>query len=173
MVDLKKFCGTEWSRPYLNEPFSRGEYTYATDAAIIIRMPRVAEIGEVPGAPNPEKIFAAMPADGWRPLRVDLPPVAPPEECISCYNGHEHDCPDCTCECEECDGTGKVAAKVSTVIGGVIFDMKYIRMIAELPGVEVSITDSNSPSFFRFEGGDGALMPRTLEFENHVKVEVE
>lgn len=85
MVDLKQFCGTNTWRPYLNEPFSRGEYTYATDSAIIVRVPRVAEIGEVPGAPNPEQIFATMPADGWRTLRVELPPVAPPKECSYCY----------------------------------------------------------------------------------------
>lgn len=173
MVGLKQFCGAEWSWPYLHEPFSRGEYTYATDGAIIVRVPRVAEIGEDPYTPNPEEIFATMPADGWRPLRVELPPIAPTEECWSCYDGFEHDCPDCTCECDECDGTGLVEPNLSTEIGGVIFDLKYIRMIAELPGVEVAITDGKSPSFFRFEGGDGALMPMRSEFKNHVKVEVE
>lgn len=66
-----------------------------------------------------------------------------------------------------------MVAQVSTEIGGVIFDLKYIRMIAELPGVEIVITDGKSPAFFRFEGGDGALMPMRSEFENHVKVEVE
>ena len=173
MVDLKKFCGTDTWRTYLHEPFSSGEYTYATDGHIIVRVPRVAAIGEVPRTPNPEKIFAPMPADGWRTLRVALPPVAPPKECGSCYDGFEHDCPDCTFECYECKGTGFVVAKVSNEIGGVIFDLKYIRMIAELPGVEIVITDGKSPAFFRFEGGDGVLMPMSSEFENHVKVDVE
>lgn len=173
MVDLKKFCGTDTWRTYIHDPFSRGEYTYATDGAIIVRVPLVAEIGETPRTPNPEKIFAPMPADGWRTLRVALPTVAPTKECGSCYHGFEHDCPDCTCECDECKGTGFVEPNLSTEIGGVIFDLKYIRMVAELPGVEVVITDGISPSFFRFEGGDGALMPMRSEFENHVKVEVE
>lgn len=175
MVDLKKFCGTEWSRKYFHEPFSRGEYTYATNGHIMVRVPRVAKIGEVPRTPNPDRIFAPMPADGWRPLRGELPPIAPTEECSYCYGSGflDEDEGDCGLDCLECDGTGLVEPKVSTEIGGVIFDMKYIRMIAELPGVEIVITDGKSPSFFRFEGGDGALMPMRSEFENHVRVEVE
>lgn len=173
MVDLKKFCGTDTWRTYLHEPFSRDEYTYATNGHIIVRVPRVAEIGEVPRILAPEKIFAPLPADGWRTLRVALPPAAPPKECGACYDGYEHDCPGCTCECYECKGTGLDEPNLSTEIGGVIFDLKYIRMIAELPGVEIYVTDGKSPTFFRFEGGDGALMPMLGGFENHVKVEVE
>lgn len=173
MVDLKKFCSTDTLRKDLHEPFSRGEYTYATDGYIMVRVPLVAEIGEVPYTPNPEEIFAPMPADGWRTLRVELPPVAPPEECGLCYDGSVHDCPDCTCECDECNGTGLVPAKVSTEIGGEIFNMKYIRMIAELPGVEVALGVSDAAMFFRFEGGVGALMPMMSGFENHVNVDVE
>lgn len=168
MVDLKKFCGTDTWRTYLHEPFSRGEYTYATNGAIIVRVPLVAEIGEDPRTPNPEKIFAPMPADGWRPLRVALPTVAQTEVCGSCYRGFEHDCPDCTCVCDECGGSGEVEQKFSTDIGGVIFDVKYIRMIAELPGVEICVTDGKSPTFFRFDGGVGALMPMRSRLENHI-----
>lgn len=175
MVDLKKFCGTDAWRPYLHEPFSRGEYTYATNGHIMVRVPRVAGIGEIPLIKNPEKIFAPMPADGWRTLRVALPPVDPSKECSYCYGSGflDDDEGDCGLDCIECNGTGFVVANVSTEIGGVIFDLKYIRMVAELPDIEIVIGPIDGQSFFRFSGGDGALMPMRSEFENHVKVEVE
>ncbi len=47
MIDLKPFCGDNDIRYYLNEPFSEGEFTYATNGHILIRVPRRDDVPEV------------------------------------------------------------------------------------------------------------------------------
>lgn len=121
--ELKKFCGRDKYRSYLLEPFSRGEHTYATDGNILIRIPRLAEIGEVTGAPNTEKIFNENFKGIEGATSVPIAPQADLKRCrtcdrtgkvtecsecggdgaLECDLGHEH-------ECEDCDGTGYIAS---------------------------------------------------------------
>ncbi len=39
--DLLSFCSTDSEQVQFNEPFTTGRYTYATDAAIVIRVDRI------------------------------------------------------------------------------------------------------------------------------------
>ncbi|MES2218379.1 MAG: hypothetical protein V4501_08200 [Pseudomonadota bacterium] len=39
--DLLSFCSTDSEQQQFNEPFTTGRYTYATDAAIVIRVDRI------------------------------------------------------------------------------------------------------------------------------------
>jgi len=48
--DLKKYCSKDETRPYLHEPFSRGEWTYATNGHIAVRVPKLADV------PEPQKV---------------------------------------------------------------------------------------------------------------------
>ena len=53
--DLMKFCGGN-DRAGIATPFSIGEYTYATNGHIMVRVPRIADIPERTDAPSPAKI---------------------------------------------------------------------------------------------------------------------
>ena len=55
--NISKFCSKDSTRSSINSPYSLGEYTYATNGHIIIRLPRIDDIKENPEAPDPSKIF--------------------------------------------------------------------------------------------------------------------
>jgi hypothetical protein len=59
-IDLDQFCA--WDRPAILQPFSYGEWTYAADGKIMIRVPRRADVAENNEAPNAAAaaIFEAM-----------------------------------------------------------------------------------------------------------------
>jgi hypothetical protein len=93
-VDIQKFCADEYGfRDYLKKPFSKGDFTYATNAHIAVEIPRVAgapEFTEV-GAPDVDKLIKAS-----APLRDmrSLPAIR---------KAGEHP------KCEQCNGLGAVA----------------------------------------------------------------
>jgi hypothetical protein len=51
----------------LSQPFSRGQYTYATNGHIIVRLPRIAEDYEA-SWPKIEDVTAAISHDALSPL---------------------------------------------------------------------------------------------------------
>lgn len=124
-VDLIKFCGQDLYRTYLNAPFSIGDFTYACNGHIAVRVPRLAEIGEVENAPT-GIVGAFVPAEQGKDRAAPLPSISQPktercspcsgtgkvipcEECKGegsqeCDMGHDHDC-------EECDGRGSMSAR--------------------------------------------------------------
>jgi hypothetical protein len=177
MINLKPFCSTDQHRPYIMQPFSRGEFTYATDGRLMVRVPRRAEVPEVDTAPQAERVFPKPPATAFRPAaKVELPPPTS-VECEICEGrGMQHDCPDCTCECEPCDGTGKISSdvEVSLSIGGVPFGLRYVRPIMALPSLEIAVpvNGGKSPLEFRFDGGDGIIMPRTEPCATHLDIDL-
>lgn len=179
-VDLQQFCSTDSVRFYLHNPFTLGDFTYATNGHIIVRVPKVDGVPLAESAPNPSNIFKDFPAsDRFTALPpLNLPKAEGPEtvDCSECDGrGKEHECPDCDCECEACDGSGKEVRekRVSTELAGVILQLRYVRQIAALPHVEIAphLAINGKPVFFRFEGGDGALMPMRAGYETHVQVE--
>jgi len=124
LEELKKFCGRDKFRPYLMQPFSRGDHTYATDGNIIIRIPRLEEIGEVKGAPNAEKIFSENFKRADDGTQVPNAPQADLRRCRTCdRTGKVIECSECDgdgaleCdlghdhECEDCDGNGHIPSE--------------------------------------------------------------
>lgn len=122
-IDLKKFCENDQCRPYLNNPFSIGDFTYASDGRIAVRTPRLEGVGEVDGAPDTIiKVFTENLTAFDQAKPVPKPPqvanlpckacrrtgkVTPCETCggegyQECDLGHDHDC-------EDCDGNGVIA----------------------------------------------------------------
>jgi hypothetical protein len=177
MIDLKKFCSSDQTRPYLMKPFTIGIWTYATNGHICARVPAMAEWpGNTIEAPAPKlfvapKFFAA-PVPEFRPLpKIELPPPNENDECKSCDGrGYEHDCPDCDCTCEKCDGAGIVPSysHVSVGIGDAIYAGEYIHLMQSLPGVEIGPTLKSEPLRFRFAGGEGCLAPCYARFITHI-----
>lgn len=171
-INLQPFCGINHFNPWMEHPFSRGEYTYATNGHIAIRVARREDVPEHPKSPDIERLFTDVSGVQWRQLRkVELPDV-PSTKCRDCDGrGTVHDCPDCKCDCDECDGTGEIESDASACIGDALFNTKYIRLLAALPWIEVPITDlMPEPMPFRFEGGTGLLMSLRRQFVNHIDI---
>ncbi|BEV44809.1 hypothetical protein [Afipia carboxidovorans] len=181
-IDLQKFCGSDDTLSLLSKPFTQGAYTYATDRAVIVRVPKVDGVAQLDSvvAIDADRPFKHFSDQSFAPLpKLNLPPLSGPKvvACTECDGrGTEHDCPDCNCVCDACDGTGKeeVETKISTSLGGATLQLKYVHLIASLPRVEISTqlaASLNGPVFFRFDGGEGALMPMTRPCENHIQIE--
>ena len=90
-INLTKFCGKNGIRVHIDQPFSKGEWTYATDVHIVVRVPRlhIPQFPENKDAPDCELIFKEADENGpyeW----VAVPEVEVP-----------------TVQCNACDETGK------------------------------------------------------------------
>lgn len=169
VLDLAPFCGTDDTHDYLMKPFSAGEFTYATNGHIMVRVPRR------PDAMEPTTKFSwDAPIKGWdrasyEPLRGSLPPIEK-VDCI-CFDGHAHACPGCNCVCPKCHGTGQAYPAISAGIGDVPFAIHYVAMLLALPGIEVTTKpEQRQPLLFRFDGGIGALMPLQCPLSEHIEL---
>lgn len=166
--DMQKFCGTEERVAEIRQPFTRGDFTYAANGHIMIRVPRLLDVGEIERAPHAEKLFDKSPAMDLAPLPVMILPAPETEECPACTEGENiHDCPNCTCSCETCDDKGEIEVQISCDLNGAIFATKYIQLIQTLPGVLfASPAPRDMAARFTFEGGgEGLLMPCRCHYE--------
>jgi hypothetical protein len=173
MIDLQQFCSKDQGRYYINKPWSRGDFTWATNGKILVRVPRRDDVPEQPAAPDAARIFTPEFEEmAFSPLpAVDWPKDPPPLECEVCDSrGTLHDCPDCHCVCPNCDGSGNHPVEVSVDVRGGIFSVKYMRMILSLPNVEfVQVASSGEkPTPFRFEGGFGLFAARRAAAKHHL-----
>ena len=167
---LKPFCGTEEFRPYLKTPYSLGDYTYATNANIIVRLPRMdgfsvdfdtADPRLVNAADGSEKLFSEdFSAADLRPLTYGTLPPLGEKTCGEC--GTVHLAPDVS------------EYFVSVSLGAVFFSLKYIRLMQTLPSVCVPANPVPAkPMSFTFEGGEGLLIPLTMKSgSNHLDIEL-
>jgi hypothetical protein len=161
MIDLGQFCCPDECEPGrdLSVPFSLNGHTYATNGHICVRVPRRPDIPENKEAPNPENLE-------WDFSRMKFGPLPEGplrEQCRMCDGrGYEHDCPDCRRECEHCDGIGEQLLPPIR-IGEARFKGVYISWIRELPGLEIGKPKPVDPLPFRFDGGEGLLMPMRPE----------
>lgn len=189
-LDLQQFCGDPKSetRSWVLSPFRIGEFVYATDGVMLVRVDKgVAAAEELPDTvkykakliARIEGYFARVNNFGFSSCVATLPPRARPVECFDCRGrGHKHDCPDCTCECDGCDGDGLNDPEARTTVdfAGTILALSYVRKMLALPRVEVAIGSANSetaqPFFFRFAGGEGALMPCTKPRVIHLDIDL-
>ena len=110
MIDLTPFCedDEEDARLFLQNPFSAGEFTYATDGRVLIRVPRRDGVGD--GGPNLEEILPVL----EKALSERAFGRLPPCETIPGKTWPPGTCPDCKGSgkfknCTKCEGTGEVA----------------------------------------------------------------
>ena len=158
MIDLDKFCDKDLAagRVVLQHPWSAGDYTYASNAAIIIRVTRRSTIMENAKAPNGltleggkkdiNHIMSLAPKKWYSVPEVQIQEM---ERCCDCLGDGEID----DLPCAECNGTGK------TKIDGISFSDVYLSWIAELPNAKIAPTGFTTPARFKFDGGEGLLMP--------------
>lgn len=168
-IDLSPFVSKDESRPSICAPFSIGEWTYATDGRILIRVPRREDVPENPSAP--QKATTLIPTDvgPFVPLpefeEYPLHLLDNEKECQAC-EGHGYiACPTCGNEerCEVCYGSGMLdnaPPYVAVQIGEHHFSNHYLTLLKGLPNVKIAVNEKEeSPAAFQFDGGAGCLMP--------------
>lgn len=170
---LQSFCSTDSYRRNLQQPFSQGGHTFATNRIILVRVPEMDGIEERSNAPDVISLFNKFfDIEGARHLnKVALPDQTVKDEpCIACDGrGVEYECPDC-------DGKGRVDVNsdegVSLSIDGTSFALKYVRMLYTLPNVriKVNVNDPLGPTSFAFDGGDGLIMPMRIQHPKHLEI---
>ncbi len=144
----------------------------------MVRVPRCPDVPELPAdvpLKDPNRVLLGIDAAEY----VALPPFTLPEapeydqECDACDGrGSKHDCPDCSCNCPDCSGTGWLdpERKISTEVEGAFFNLIYVRKMLGLPGLQIAPSKDGKPMYFRFDGGCGALMPRRVRCAEHVEI---
>jgi len=155
---LQKFSASDqWGVHDFTLPFSHGEWTYATDGKIIIRVPRLNEVPDSKNAPHPELLWSQKTVQNFVPVVVSEFRKAGFEQCNVCLGlGKEHDCPDCECICYECEGKGRVEIEGAVSVGpGKLLEC-HARAIMALPGAEVAPVAEGIMQF-RFVGGEGIV----------------
>ena len=185
---LKKFVSQNDPREYMRSPFTRGEWTYATNGHIAVRVPKIDGVEILPEKhiPNLEGLFQSAGDNEF----ISLPWMPPLKECPLCSGtGIAYECPECdgegefehgthTYRCKECDGHGQVEYGSTGVsacrhCGGTgverfkpvqvsesHFDLFYLRLINGLPGAKFSPgAGQEGMACFVFDGGEGILMP--------------
>ena len=170
-IDLMQFCGTDDDpRLWLQRPFGIGDYTYAANGHILVRVPR----SDWPSADLPSEVLpASFPQvlewlDG-SPAMAPIPAIPPGpyyEKCFWCAGSGElqYDCcgdhiGECN-ECEECEGDGVTEKKTYYRFGSRSFNARYLRMIKALPASQLAIDGPKMDgALFTFSGGRGVVMP--------------
>lgn len=173
MIDLQRFCAGPDSlaaKHGLGAPWSQGDWTYASNRHVLVRVPRRADVpaggAETPaGAPA---IFAMHAAAELAPfLGLELPAAADCSGDVFCEEGNA-----------ACDACRSVALR------GGLFALEYVRLIVELPALQLArqapaCTDRTprvEPAValrFTFGGdepGEGLLMPRSERARHHLDV---
>lgn len=120
-MDLQQFCHPSRGGGKMSSPFSAGDYSYATNGHLIIRVPRVDDIPERDNAPGiGPLVWKHNDIADWHDLpEYESPPA---KTCVACDgSGYTEDCPECegdgnvffsndhneySFDCKTCDGEG-------------------------------------------------------------------
>lgn len=206
MIDLSVFCKTD--HDMLNTPWSEGDFTYASNGLLLVRVPRRDDVAEKIEAPNIQGTslgagFDKTPIEWFSVPNIEIAT----KECQKCKGtGHQYTCPECegsgevslstdwsdygehsceTCggtgqlskdhwlrlmpkgsnpageECHKCGGAGKLYDDGKAIkVGDALFTDTLLKKVAVLPGCKIGVIGELLPAIFRFDGGDGLLMPR-------------
>ena len=164
--DLKRFCcdSKEPYRAAIARPFSQGDWTYATDGRVLIRVPRLDEVPEYDDSTRgvEKTIFDEEPITGWWMAipSAMLPELMPAEKCSECGGDGMLDNP--KSECWQCDGHGVIEPSAIPVkIGKHAVSHIYLHKLKTLPGVQICESAKGEMNVLgvRFDGGEGRQMP--------------
>lgn len=157
-IDLQRFCADEETdpRPYLWKPWSRSAYTYASNAKILVRVPRLSDVAENDKVPAADKLMEDTKTGEWMPVPIIAAPVT--ANCKTCHGRGNHEC---SCgdahECGTCKGEGTVINTdwSATDVGNAKFANCYLALIQ---GWEIA-PNGNEPAPIRCGEAEGLLMP--------------
>ena len=158
-ADLQAFCADAGDiRYFLRKPWSRGEFTYATNGHILLRVARLPDVPDETKAPDAEALFLkTIPGAEWIPVPAAvMPPMIDCDECngTGVYTERGETYKE---DCEWCNHTGKVKQLIGVEVGDTFFDQGCLSMIQ---GWEIS-PNGQKAAWIRRGDVVGLLMPRT------------
>ena len=168
---LRSFCEGKERRPVTCSPWSVGDHSYATNGSIIVRVARCEDVALA----DDNKKTAAM-VDGWLAAMAEVERVPLPRfeiangkrwACDDCEGrGYKHDCPDCSCDCDKCNG-GYCHQRVIVAWHGLQIKALHWQLIAALPSSLIA-TALSPPGHiaFSFDGGYGLVMPMRVPLDS-------
>jgi hypothetical protein len=163
MIDLKPFCSINASRPGIMQPFRDGDFVYATDTRIILKIP-ATDHPPITASYHPlTPTSGSIAALGWRHNEITnwKPCSEWFEKCGYCNGTTEHKC-NCgvTHQCGHCSGTGLRNRTRNVTIGAATIHRNYAKLIWTLPNAEVEADPKQFDACvaFRFTGGEGLVM---------------
>lgn len=180
--DLTPFCCDDNSKSNITHPWTGEGYTQATNGMILIRVSPVDGVKPSETAPVTGSLFPKHEPSDW--VEVSGIKLAATETCPVC-NGEVGTvkCPEChgdgevefenryndyTVECKTCEGEGEIrcrncsgAGKVDGIntVGEAKFSTVLLRLLVPLPNCRIGVVNDCAPAWFRFDGGDGLIMP--------------
>lgn len=154
---LRSFCAPKGeNREYLQRPFRIGEYVYASDGKIMVRvLAEGVDAEPYEKAHAAPRLFAyhAKPAGAFKPMR-EFPA---PRPCPTCKGKRFFDFGiDGEELCAVCDGTGYEFERWN--VCGAWFQVAYLHRIP-VGSVIAAQPDNKSPLVFKGDGYEGLLMP--------------
>lgn len=183
LIELQQFCDEKHLRWDFSQPFGQGEWTYATDARICVRTklvkpPDKASELNLPDAnglgwihSEPQR-WRAWPRKSWISAGYDMCPMCDwtgrvGAGVVAC--GCDFGCDRCGDteyvggeRCDYCEGKGFGDFPSIQPVGRLhvrgIYDRK-IRSLGDVEYVFVNPSHPESPIAFRFDGGQGIVMP--------------
>jgi len=175
-MNLQVFCADPAVRAMFSIPFSFEQNTYATDGHIAIRLPRDERVKIRDSAGDLcKRLFEKVPTTEFKKApTIVIPPREEDEPCGKCMGrGLLHDCPSCECRCPSCAGSGHESEYRNLSFGYEkgIFAGRYLALIKDLPNLQFGKATELEPMVFRFEGGDGLLMPMRGPSRRHFELE--
>jgi hypothetical protein len=155
-INLLTFCDPK--RASIAKPFTWGEYTYATNGKVLIRVAARADVPVNFTSPPEDAITQLLAAPSAQRDIQAFQPVPQPQDwiiksagCDMCsgIGSTQLVCPHCgePVECPHC----------GVLIGGVLFRREYLRQLVTLPDAEIAV--SSSFAGIRFNGGVGVICP--------------
>ena len=161
MIDLQSFCANQWEvRSYLQRPWRDGEWVYATNGHMIVRVPAES-------APDVEARTSAQPKNPPDMFRVALeqegefllmPPLPEDVPCPTCAGTGEIDEGIYgTDECPSCFATKHTFTYFE--LGDSGFNLHYLRLLSALPQVRIRTQGTKTAAALIFDGGQALLMP--------------
>lgn len=83
---------------------------------------------------------------------------------------HEYECECLTCHgegrvsgndaiCYSCNGTGNKKTVAKVPVGMTLFSSHYLTLLKALPGIQIAPISGLGPQYFKWDEGDGLLMP--------------
>jgi len=182
---LKRFCSDRGEIHDMSEPYTIGAYTYASSNHIAVRVPVIREIMDNCEAPETDKLaWHHAKANQFGPLPdYSLDQADPCQLCLG--TGLVKACPECEGEglvvlendyhtytaesdfvCPDCEGQ-KLDLDFVVPYHKIGLKARDLELIKTLPGVEIAppVIDVENfiyePVMFRFDGGEGLVMPTT------------
>jgi hypothetical protein len=168
-IDLTPFLSKDESRAAICRPFSIGEWTYATDGRIMVRVSRREDVPEYDSSPKSAPDLFIGTVRPWRELpdfeAYPLDALEREKDCERCNGDGWVTCASCgnSERCSECDGDGiidEAPEQKGVMIDGTPLGQLYLTLIKALPNARIGVAlHSTHPAHFIFDGGEGILMP--------------